>query len=101
MFKSHNLIISKDQKFFHGGKRVLETQKNIIETNNPKLSIITVVLNGEKHLEDTIKSVLNQSYKNWELIFWDNCSNDKSSTILKSFKDSRIKYFKSSSLRIR
>ena len=46
MFKSHNLIISKDQKFFHGGKRVLETQKNIIETNNPKLSIITVVLNG-------------------------------------------------------
>ena len=70
MFKSHNLIISKDQKFFHGGKS-FGNSKNIIETNNPKLSIITVVLNGEKHLEDTIKSVLNQSYKNFEYIVID------------------------------
>ena len=67
MFKSHNFIISKDQKFFMV-EREFWKLKNIIETNNPKLSIITVVLNGEKHLED-IKSVLNQSYKNFGIYY--------------------------------
>ena len=51
--------------------------------------------NGQRYLSEAIDSVLNQTYSNWELIFWDNCSTDKSSTILKSYQDSRIKYFKS------
>ena len=51
--------------------------------------------NGEKFLSEAINSILNQSYKNWELIFWDNCSTDNSPLILKQFKDHRIKYFKS------
>ena len=37
--------------------------------------------------------VLNQSYENWEIIFWDNRSTDNSKNILNSFKDRRIKYF--------
>ena len=49
--------------------------------------------NGEKFLHEAINSLKNQVYKNWELIFWDNCSNDNSKNILKSFKDKRIKYF--------
>ena len=42
---------------------------------------------------ESISSVINQKYKNWELIFWDNRSNDNSRKILKSFNDIRIKYF--------
>ena len=59
----------------------------------PETSIIMNCFNGEKYLQDAIKSVLNQSYKNWELIFWDNNSTDKSKKIFKSFKDKRLKYF--------
>jgi glycosyltransferase involved in cell wall biosynthesis len=51
--------------------------------------------NAEKHVHEAIVSVIGQTYKKWELIFWDNCSNDKTSKIVKLFKDKRIKYFKS------
>ena len=40
-----------------------------------------------------VKSVINQTYQNWELIFFDNLSNDNSKKILQSFRDKRIKYF--------
>ena len=49
--------------------------------------------NGEKFLVESLKSVLSQTYKNWELVFWDNKSNDRSSEILKSFRDKRIRYY--------
>ena len=51
--------------------------------------------NGEKYLRKSISSVIHQTYKNWELIFWDNMSLDNSKQILLNFKDKRIKYFKS------
>ena len=57
------------------------------------ISIIMNCHNGEKYLRHSIRSILNQKYKNWELIFWDNRSNDNSKKILLSFKDKRIKYF--------
>ena len=62
----------------------------------PLVSIIMNCLNGSKYLEISINSVLQQDYKNWELIFWDNKSTDSSYKILKSFKDKRIKYFRAS-----
>ena len=62
---------------------------------SPLLSIIVNCYNGEEYLKDCLKSILKQSYKNWELIFWDNISTDQSKNILKQFKDKRIKYFKS------
>jgi glycosyltransferase involved in cell wall biosynthesis len=49
--------------------------------------------NGERFLQASLKSVLNQNYKNWELIFFDNSSTDKSRKIFNSFNDSRFKYF--------
>ena len=58
--------------------------------NFPKVSIIMNCLNGEKFLRDSLKSVLNQTYKNWELIFWDNLSIDNSKKILKNFKEDRF-----------
>ena len=62
---------------------------------NPLVSIIINCYNGEKYLHKAIKSVLDQNYHHWEIIFYDNNSIDKSSSILKSYKDIRIKYFKS------
>ena len=62
----------------------------------PLVSILMNCFNGEKYLTEAIKSILNQSYKNWELIFWDNQSTDQSAKIFKSFKDKRMKYYYSS-----
>ena len=59
----------------------------------PLVSIIMNCYNGEKYLNEALKSVIKQNYKNWELIFWDNCSTDKSKDILENFKDLRLKYF--------
>ena len=48
----------------------------------PETSIIMNCHNGERFLNEAIKSVLNQYYRNWELIFWDNKSTDKSKKII-------------------
>ena len=63
--------------------------------SNRLVSIIMTCHNGEFFLQEAVKSILNQVYSNWELIFYDNNSNDKSETIIKSFQDKRIKYFRS------
>jgi len=49
--------------------------------------------NGQEYLREALNSVLEQTYQNWELIFWDNCSNDRSSSIFEEFNDNRFKYF--------
>ena len=59
-----------------------------------KVSIVMNCFNGEEYLEQSLKSILCQTYKNWELIFMDNCSDDKSKEIVKKIKDNRIKYFR-------
>lgn len=67
--------------------------------NKNLVSIITPMFNSEKYIEGTIKSVLNQTYNEWEMLIIDDCSSDSSPEIVKSFveKDSRIKYFKTES----
>lgn len=64
--------------------------------DNPLVSIIVNCYNGEKFLRKCLESILNQTYKNWEVIFWDNASTDNSQKIFKSFKDDRLKYFRNS-----
>ena len=59
----------------------------------PCVSIVMNCYNGEQYLQVAIDSVLSQSYENWELIFWDNQSTDKSADIVKQYNDPRIKYF--------
>jgi glycosyltransferase involved in cell wall biosynthesis len=92
MFKSLNVINSSHQNFLNGGKRVLKGKKNSNKCNNPRLSIITVVLNGEEYLEHTIKSVLNQKYKNFEYIIIDGGSTDQTLEIIKRYND-QIEYW--------
>lgn len=55
------------------------------------VSIIMPNYNGGKYLSQTVESVLNQTYKNWELIFVDDCSTDNSLDIIRSYGDQRIK----------
>ena len=57
------------------------------------VSIILNCYNGEKYLKDSLLSIKNQTYKNWELIFWDNRSSDNSKKILKSLKMKNVRYF--------
>ena len=56
------------------------------------VSIIVPVYNAEKFIEETIRTVINQTYKNWELLFVNDCSTDKSVNIIKKYakKDKRI-----------
>ena len=51
------------------------------------------VFNAEKYLKKSIGSIENQTYKNWELIIIDDKSSDQSTSIIKSFKNKKIKYF--------
>lgn len=62
---------------------------------NNLVSVIINCHNGEKFVERCISSVLKQSYKKFEVIFWDNKSTDRTYKKLQTFKDKRIKYFKS------
>jgi len=57
------------------------------------VSIITPVFNRQEFLDECVQSILNQSYKNWELILIDDCSTDASVEMIKNYvaSDNRIK----------
>lgn len=57
------------------------------------VSVIMPVYNGEKFLKEAINSVLSQTYKDLELIIINDGSTDKTSEIISSFNDERIKYY--------
>lgn len=59
---------------------------------NELVSIIMPTYNCAKFINETIKSVLNQTYENWELVIVDDCSNDNTEEVVASFNDKRIKY---------
>ena len=65
---------------------------------NCLVSIIMTCHNGELYLKEAMNSLLKQTYYEWELIFYDNNSNDSSLKIIQSYADKRIKYFKSDHL---
>lgn len=63
-----------------------EIHSTTTNKTSPLVSIITVVLNGEKHIEQTILSVLKQSYKNIEYIIIDGASSDNTINIIKKYE---------------
>ena len=58
------------------------------------VSIIMPSYNTGKFIQETINSVINQTYSNWELIIVDDCSTDNTDEIVKNINDSRIIYLK-------
>ena len=59
----------------------------MIKDSNPIVSVIINCFNGSKFIEKAIESVLAQSYKNLEIIVWDNQSTDNSANIVNSYND--------------
>ena len=62
-------------------------------TPHPLISVIMNCYNSDRFLREAIDSVYAQTYDNWEIIFFDNASEDQSSEIAKSY-DSRLKYYR-------
>ena len=65
-------------------------------TNDKLVSIIIPVYNASRFLEETINSIQEQTYSNWEAIFIDDCSSDNSYNLIKKYQkeDKRIKLIK-------
>ena len=59
----------------------------------PLISIIMNCLNGEKYLKQALDSIFEQTDDNWEIVFWDNASTDKSVAIAESY-GKRVRCFK-------
>ena len=74
-----------------GGLRTHDYFK-ISNNQNPLITIITVVYNNERYIEETILSVLNQSYDNLEYLIIDGGSTDKTVDIIKKY-DNSIDYW--------
>ena len=59
-----------------------------------KVDVLMATYNGEKYLKDQIESILNQTYKNIQIIISDDCSTDKTREILKEYeKNDKIKIY--------
>ena len=75
-----------------GGLRTRGEFHKKSEHGKPLVSIITVVRNGEKYLEQTIQSVLNQTYENIEYIIVDGASTDGTLNIVRKYEN-KIAYW--------
>lgn len=61
---------------------------------NKLISIAMCTYNGEKFIKEQLDSILDQTYKNIEIIIVDDVSNDTTVEIIQNYKDNRIKFFK-------
>lgn len=57
----------------------------------PKVSVVMLVYNGEKYIKEAIESILNQTFRDFELLIINDGSTDNSIGIINEFKDSRIR----------
>lgn len=64
-----------------------------MQLSSPLVSICIPVYNTEKYIDETLNCVCNQTYKNVEIIFSNNCCTDKTIEIIKKRNDSRIKIY--------
>lgn len=77
-------------------KKHTPKKKNTLCDKSPKVTVIIPVYNAEKYLADTLRSILSQTFTNFEVICIDDGSTDKSADILSMYekKDKRIKVVK-------
>ena len=83
----HFFVLSKNYK----GTSDMRGGFKESDNSSPLVSVITVVHNGEKYLEDTIQSVINQTYSNIEYILIDGGSTDGILNIMRKYEDKIFK----------
>ena len=88
LFESLELIKDVDQEGGLRTKKIFKTSKK----DEPLISIITVVLNNERYLEEAIESLKSQTYRNFEHIVIDGGSSDRTLEIIKK-NDKNIDYW--------
>jgi ADP-heptose:LPS heptosyltransferase len=71
-----------------------------MQNTQPKVSIIMPTYNRAAYIGETIESVCNQTYKNWELIIVDDGSDDDTEKIISQIKDERIQFYKAGRIAI-
>ena len=59
----------------------------------PLVSVIMNIRNGAAFLREALDSVMAQTFTDWELIAWDDCSTDGSARIVAEYQDQRVRYF--------
>ena len=62
--------------------------------NNPTVSVIIPTYNRERLIARSVKSVLNQTYRDFEIIIVDDASTDNTEEVISSFNDERIRYLR-------
>lgn len=67
------------------------TNKLHVGGDNPEISVVMPAYNASRYIAITIKSILQQDFKNFELIIADDCSTDNTVEIISSFNDQRIR----------
>jgi glycosyltransferase involved in cell wall biosynthesis len=90
-FESVLFLPEGESRKGEGGLRSKGLFKKSYE-DKPLISIVTVVFNGEQFLEETIQSVINQTYDNVEYIVIDGGSSDGTLDIIKKYED-RVDYW--------
>ena len=61
--------------------------------HHPRISIVVNCWNGAAFLREALASAVAQTYADWELVFWDDRSEDESPSIFAEFDDARFRYF--------
>ncbi|HBQ97955.1 MULTISPECIES: glycosyltransferase family 2 protein [unclassified Roseofilum] len=64
-------------------------------TQTPKISVVIPVYNGEETIKETIQSILNQTFEDFEIVVINDGSNDSTLEIISTFKDRRLNVFSS------
>jgi glycosyltransferase involved in cell wall biosynthesis len=62
--------------------------------NPPQVSVVMSVYNGQRYLQDSLDSVLGQTFSDFEFLIYDDGSTDNTAEIIESRKDTRIRFFR-------
>jgi glycosyltransferase involved in cell wall biosynthesis len=66
----------------------------MVKETKPTVSVVMCARNAEMCIGSCVKSILNQSFRDFEIIVVDDASNDKTANLIRGFDDQRIRYFR-------
>lgn len=84
-----SITITKELNFMER-----ESKTEIKQLNPPIVTVLMPVYNGERYLDEAIKSILTQTFTDFEFLIIDDNSTDRTHDIIKSYSDSRIRLTK-------